>query len=252
VSASPVPFSLGPTPADRITVPARRKIPSVKRVSAVVVALFVTGLAIAGAASAGATLISPASGAVVTTAHPLFTWSLPANEQSSLIYLASNPATTPQGLFFDENVVDVGVFFQDERQWSPTTPLYAGQYWWLVRSNHRESFFDYISPASNFTIPVSLSFVSIAVRRYAFLDQAHVQVRWRANAQEPVVTARAYLGRRLIWSAREKETAFVGSIGTTFLSFRSRRVREGAKLLLRVSIAAQGASKTATARFRAP
>jgi hypothetical protein len=63
----------------------------------------VAGIA-TGAALAVATPVTPQPGAVVTTSHPLSTWTLPSNEQSSAIYIANNPAVTPEGRFYDENV----------------------------------------------------------------------------------------------------------------------------------------------------
>jgi hypothetical protein len=74
----------------------------------------VAGIA-TGAALAAATPVTPAPGAVVTTSHPLFTWTLPANEQSDALYIANKPDTTPEGKFYDENVVDLGVFSNNER-----------------------------------------------------------------------------------------------------------------------------------------
>ena len=89
-------------------------------------------LAIPGAAQAAATPISPAPNSAVTSVHPVFVWTQPANEQSQAIFIARNPSTTTDGKFFDENVVDVGLVDGGVRQWSPSSPLYAGSYWWLV------------------------------------------------------------------------------------------------------------------------
>jgi hypothetical protein len=52
---------------------------------------------LAGAALADATPVTPPPGAVVTTSHPLFSWTLPANEDSREIYIANSPARTPEG-----------------------------------------------------------------------------------------------------------------------------------------------------------
>jgi hypothetical protein len=91
------------------------------------VAAFVAAAGVLTAAAfAAATPVTPPPGAVVTTSHPVFMWTLPSNEQSDALYIAAKPDTTPGGKFYDENVVDAGFFFSNERQWSPTSPLYAG------------------------------------------------------------------------------------------------------------------------------
>jgi hypothetical protein len=207
---------------------------------------------VVGAASAVATPLTPAPGATVTTAHPLFQWSLPSNEDSQAIYLSSNPATTPEGRFHDENVVDVGLLNASDRQWSPTSPLYAGSYWWLVWSTDRDSFASLLSSPSAFTTPVSLRIVSVRVRRYTFLNQADVSVGSTGNVKEPVVAARAYRGRRLVWRAGTKGFGTIGSIASESLTFRARGLREGALLLLRVTVSSGKTGVMRTVRFRAP
>jgi hypothetical protein len=94
------------------------------RLAVVVVAAGV----VAATGLASATHVSPPPGAVVASSHPLFTWTLPPNERSQALYIANSPDRTPEGKFFDENVVDVGLFTNDEHQYSPTSPLSAGQY----------------------------------------------------------------------------------------------------------------------------
>lgn len=85
------------------------------------------GILTDGAALAAATLLTPAPGTVVTTSHPVFTWTLPTNEQSDALYIANKPDTTPEGKFYDENVVGAGFFFNNERQWSPTSAALRGR-----------------------------------------------------------------------------------------------------------------------------
>jgi hypothetical protein len=65
--------------------------------------------------------------------HPVFAWTVPPGEVASSVYIATRPDRTPQGEFYDENVVDTGfVCCSDVRQWAPTQPLFAGPYWWMV------------------------------------------------------------------------------------------------------------------------
>ena len=115
---------------------------------------------IAAQAMAVATPVSPASGATVSSAHPVFTWTVPANEESDGIYMATAPATTPEGRFHDENVVDLDAFLDNETSWSPTSPLAANTYWWLVGTPDRETFDSFFSSPISFTIPAEADIAS--------------------------------------------------------------------------------------------
>jgi hypothetical protein len=117
--------------------------------------LVAAGLVVA-TAIASATHVSPPPGAVISTSHPLFSWTLPSNERSEALYIANKPDRTPEGKFYDENVVDLGIFSNDQRQYSPTSPLYAGHYWWLVWSTDRNTYESFYSSPTDFTIPVAL------------------------------------------------------------------------------------------------
>ena len=50
-----------------------------------------------GAAYAAATPITPPPGAVVTTSHPVVTWTVPGNEQADDVFIANKPDVTPEG-----------------------------------------------------------------------------------------------------------------------------------------------------------
>jgi hypothetical protein len=189
---------------------------------------------VAGAAFAAATPVTPAPGAVVTTSHPVFTWTLPANERSDALYIADKPDRTPEGKFYDENVVDAGVFFNDERQRSPTSPLYAGAYWWLVWSHDPNTFQNYYSEPATFTIPASIALRSVSTHRYLFIHSLDLSVRWTANVNALTVKARLLRLGRIVWSRAESETNLIGSAGSTTLTWnRSRRIKQGTRLTLR-------------------
>lgn len=212
----------------------------------------VAGIA-TGAALAAATPVTPPPGAVVTTSHPLFTWTLPANEQSDVLYIANKPDTTPEGKFYDENVVDLGIFTNNERQWSPTTPLYAGAYWWLVWSHDASTFQSYYSAPSAFTVAPSLTLLPVKARRYLGLHWLYFTVRWRANLHGLTVKVKLIRRGKIVWGRTESETNFIESPGsTTFTWFRPRRIRQGARLTLRVSVLAAGANKSRVLVVRAP
>jgi hypothetical protein len=203
-----------------------------------------------------ATPISPAPGAVVRSAHPVFKWSLPPGERSDSIYIASKPDTTPEGKFYDENVVDSDFFFstEDPREWSPTSPLYAGRRWWIVGSRNDETYDTSFSTPREFTIAPTANIVSLGVRRYPFLRNLDFTVRWRSNARRPIVTASiSTLSGIRRWSARSVEYGSIGEVGSSHFSwYASRRVRKGSWVRFRATVRAQGASSTVTRKLRAP
>jgi hypothetical protein len=207
----------------------------------------------AAAALAAATPVTPAPGATVTTAHPDFTWTLPANEDSDAIYIANKPDVTPEGKFYDENVVDLDVVAANVREWSPASPLYAGSYWWNVWSNDRDTFASFYSVPSGFTIPVSLRLRGIKAKRYLFLHSLDVDVRWTANVQRPLVRVHLLRGHKVVWKAGERDFGSIGSVGSTsFTWYRPRRIKQGARLKLVASISSGGVSRTRTVVVRAP
>jgi hypothetical protein len=208
----------------------------------------------AGPAGGAATPLSPAPGAVVESSHPVFTWSVPPNEESDAIYIADSAETTVEGRFFDENVVDLDVFFGNETSWSPSTPLPAGTYWWTVRTHDRETFDSFYSAPVSFTIAARTRIQSIRIRRYTFIDNLDIRVRFTANTNEARVTVRLRQGSRTVWRETEiDEFVWIGKTSSAYFSWFSRgRVREGARLRLEVTVTAGGAKASATRTVRAP
>jgi hypothetical protein len=202
-----------------------------------------------------ATPTSPTPGAVVRSSHPVFKWTLPPGESSDSIYIARKPDTTPEGKFYDENVVesDFFRFSTDPREWSPTSPLYAGRRWWIVGSRN-DDFDIFFSTPSEFTIAPFAKIVSVGVRRYAFLRNLDFVVRWRSNARQPIITASiSTLSGIRRWSGRSVEYGSIGEVGSSQFSwYASRRVRKGSLVRFRATVRAQGASATVTRKLRAP
>jgi hypothetical protein len=188
---------------------------------------------------AAAQPLAPAPGAVVNSSHPLFTWSTPLNEQAQALYLASKPDTTPEGSFYSENVVDLGFFYpNDPHQWSPTSGLYAGRYWWLLESYDLTTYETYRSAPIDFTIPPVSSVVGLKTRSYHFLRLLSIEARWRSNLTKPVVHASlsTKTGRR-VWSARRREFNSLGSTGSaSFDWYVPRRVKAGTRLRLLITV----------------
>jgi len=192
---------------------------------------------VAGAALAATTPVTPSQGAIVTSSHPAFTWTSPSNEASDGIYIASKPDRTPKGKFFDENVVDADFFFNNEQQWSPSSPLYAGHYWWLVWSHDRDTFQSYYSAPIDFTLPVSLSVDSVKLHRYLSLHWLDVNVRWRTNVHGLTVRVSLLRRGRIIWARTKNESNLIGFPGSTGFTWqRPRRIKQGTSLTLRVGV----------------
>jgi hypothetical protein len=210
---------------------------------------------IAGVALATATPVTPSQGARVATSHPDFSWTMPANEQSDALYIADKPDTTPEGKFFDENVVDGGFFFNNEQQWSPSSPLYAGRYWWLVWSHDRDTFQSYYSAPLDFTIPVSLKLQSVKLHPYLSIHWLDINVRWRTNVHGLTVKVRLLRGGRIIWARTQNQTNLIGSQGSASFTWqRPLRIKQGTLLTLRAGIDARGSTAAAGLflRVRAP
>ena len=192
---------------------------------------------LAGVALADATPVTPPPGAVVTTSHPLFSWTLPANEESQAIYIANDPARTPEGQFLQDNTVGVASFFNDERQWSPTSPLYAGHYWWLVYSSDRGTPKAHFSKPTDFTIPALARDGGVKVHRHLSLHRLDVKVRWSTNVHRLTVKTSLLRHGRIIWARIKSVTNLIGSPGsTTFTWQRPRRIKQGTPLTLRAGV----------------
>lgn len=209
----------------------------------------------AGLARASATPVTPPPGAMVTTSNPLFTWTLPSNEQSDGVSVANKPDTTAEGKFYAENVVDGSAFASDERQWLPNYPLFAGTYWWLVLSHDRETSRSYYSAPAAFTIPPTLELRPLKAQRFLGLHQLYVVVHWKANVRHLTAHARLVRGGKIIWKRRQGHFSSISMPGTNeaiFSWYRPRQMKLGTRLTCRVWLFADGLQRARTIVVRAP
>lgn len=210
--------------------------------------------ALAAAAWGAASPVSPAPDAVV--AQPTFRWTLPANETSEAVYVAADPERTSEGGFVPRNIVASTLVAAAAREWTLDKELYAGRYWWLVRSFAEDTFETVFSAPTPFAVPVEADIARIEVRRLSRRigpDDLRVTVGWRTNAREASVTARLLRSGRLLWTARERGPSLVGTPRTTVLSWRKPpRIRQGTQLRLVVALGAGAATRSATRLVRAP
>jgi hypothetical protein len=217
-----------------------------------VLAALAGAMILAAAALAAATPVAPPPGATVTTSHPHFSWTLPANEQAQSIYIARKPDVTPEGRFYDQSIVALGVLAPGDREWTPTSPLYAGRYWWNLWSSNQDSFALFSVPAA-FTIPVSLRLLGAKLKRYPTPHVLEMKVRWSANVERPVIRLRLLRGQKIVWKASQTDTNVIGVPGSTDFSWkRPKRIKQGARLTLLASISSRGAKRTRALIVRAP
>jgi hypothetical protein len=209
----------------------------------------------AAATLAAATPVTPPPGATVATAHPHFTWTLPPNEQSEAIFIASKPDVAPEGKFYDENFVNGANVGADVREWSPppSRPLYAGRYWWNVSSTERDTLARHYSAPAEFTIPIALRLYSVTGKRYSYpRRRLWVDVIASANVKRPLLRARLLHGHRVIWKAAHKVFGAIIPGAYGFYWYPRRAVKQGTRLRLIVSISSGAVVRTRSLVVRAP
>jgi len=245
------PKPVGPQPAvEAVAEPADTTEMGRRRI---VVLIALAGATIsATAALATATPVTPAPGATVTSAHPHFTWTLPTGEWSQGLYIARKPDVTPEGRFYDQSIVQVGVVVAADREWTPSVPLYAGRYWWNVWSSSPVAQVIFSTPAG-FVIPVSLSLVGVKRKRYSSVHALDLDVRWTANVQRPLVRLRLMRGRKIVWKASTTAYNTIGVPGSTRFTWkRPTRLKPGTRLKLFASVSSSGVRRARTFVVRAP
>jgi hypothetical protein len=214
----------------------------------------IVGAGIAAAAAfAAATPLTPRPGATVTTAHPDFRWRLPLNEESVAIFIADKPDVTAEGKFYDQNFVDGADVLPGVGEWSPARPLYAGEYWWNVLSTDPSTHARLYSPPAEFTIPVALRMNRITAKRFSFpRRRLWIDVIGSANVERPLLRARLLNGRRIVWEAAHRVFGNVIPGAYDFYWYPQRRVKQGTRLTLIVSISSGGVVRTRSLVARAP
>jgi hypothetical protein len=159
---------------------------------------------------------------------------------------------TPEGRFYDQEIVQVGVVNAADREWTPSVPLYAGSYWWNVWSSNAASQVIFSTPAA-FVIPVSLWLVGVKSKRYSSVHALDFDVRWTANVSRPLVRLRLLRGRKIVWKASKTVYNTIGVQGSTRFSWkRPLRVKRGTRLKLLASISSNGGKRTRAFVVRAP
>jgi hypothetical protein len=223
------------------------------RRSTIFIATLASVAIFAAATLAAATPRTPPPGATVRTSHPDFTWTLPSNEESLTIYIADKPDVTPAGKFDYENFVDGANLLPVAREWSPSLPLYAGEYWWNVLSVDPSTATRSYNPPAEFTIPVMLRLDNLAAKRFSSpRRRLWVMVDATTNVKHPLIRVRLLHGRKIVWRVVRRAYTVTGPQAFSFYWYPQRRIDRGTRLRLIVSISAGGERRTHSLVVRAP
>jgi len=200
--------------------------------------------AIAATALATPAPVTPQPGAVIDPpASPVFTWTVPVDEQSDALFVADKPDTTTGGGFPERNVVRAHSFANGETTWSPSAPLYAGRYWWVVASHSSYTSQRYFSPPRDFRIGLTFEFDRSQVRRSLSQHWLRLTPHWQGNMRAVRVKASLLLRGRIIWTRSALRTNRIGSRGSiTFTWHRPASIRQGTVLHVREGLSVPGSS----------
>ena len=163
---------------DPFVPPAKRR--TVLRPTLLLVLLLVLVASADGAISP----LSPGPNSTIDDSTPTFVWSTPDGETAQTVYVASDPAVTPAGEFLSQNVVDLGVLSGTPTSYEPKQGLYAGRYWWSVRSVDA-AFMSLYSPPAAFTVREHIKLGRISFRRLKTFGSYEISVEWEANVKSP-------------------------------------------------------------------
>jgi len=211
------------------------------RIAALVGALGLT----AATALATATPLSPLPGAFIDPpAGPVFSWTVPANEQADAVYIADRPDTTTAGMFVEGNLIRAHSVMNGDTTWAPGAPLYAGRYWWLVSSHDRSTTEGSSSTPREFTIGLSFEFDRATVRRSLSQHWLRLTPHWKGNMHTVRFRISLLLRGRVIWASRGLRTnRVIGALnGVTVTWHRPRWVKQGTLLTLREGMSVPGSS----------
>jgi hypothetical protein len=216
--------------------------------------IVLAAVAVPAVALAVAKPVTPSRGALVGSTHPVFSWTLPSNERSDAIFVASRPKTTPAGRFPDANLVDASYFTRDGvLRYAPARQFYAGRYWWLVQSSDVTTYRVSYSAPVDFRIPARTSFLGVKFT-HRLPGRLSIDVHWTTNTRQLVVQGRVFLGKRRLFGGVERRALpSIGGVRHTFFAFTTPDfVKPGTLLRLEATVAGIGHAETAIRYFRAP
>lgn len=219
------------------------------RRAGILVAMAALALAVPSAALGTATPVAPPNGGSVgPNIHPTFQWSLPSNERSSLLSVASKPNFTPEGRFFTENEEVVKALDPGQTSYTAEQPIVAGRHWWMIRTYDANTFVERSSFPSMFTITPVLARPRLHITRYFFTRKLGIDVRIAGNVGSALVTAKAYKGHKRVGKTSQRAKFLDPTRSTT--RFLLMRIHGHRAHRLKVVVTVRSGSAKATRKKR--
>jgi hypothetical protein len=210
-------------------------------------AIAVCGLLAVPAAASAITAVSPINNAA-TGIHPVLTWTLAPGEAMGTVAIADNPTTTPDGEFFSEHQVDFGAPAETATRYAPTSPLFAGAYWWSAKA-YDVDFNAHRTPPAAFHIDAVLTAGKWGWTRYSSIRTLAFEARWKTNVHVSKITIRISRNGRTLWArSRSVETFTPMSESREFINWENRRVKRRSKIRVTITINLGGGKVSRSSR----
>jgi len=155
-------------------------------------------------AGAAAAPVYPASGQILKTTKPTFTWTIPQDENTLTASVASAPTIGPTGEFLIKNIIALDQLQAWSMKWVPQRPLFAGNYWWHVASRNPDlppPGFQW-SAVVPFRVAQTVSIRSLAVKSYPGSHSMMVTVKWNTSVRNMTLNERVLKDGRQVFSKR--------------------------------------------------
>jgi len=192
----------------------------------------------------------------MTTTHPVFTWSLPGDEQGLSISIARSPKINPDtNDFMPGELAQTALLVAGASNWKATQPLPAAKYYWHIASTSGRGQPREFSKTSSFVIRPLIAKPSLAVKTYAGQRMFYVATSWTANIRTVDFSATLFAGSKRLGTRELTTDNFLIDGKKTDIStwIVPPTVKKGARLRLVVRLSGEGGAKaTATKSLRAP
>lgn len=216
----------------------------------------VLATAVVSTAQATARLVTPGAGSSMTTTHPEFSWSLPADQRPLSISIARSPKINPDTAdFMPGELAQTSILKEGVSKWTPIQPLPAAKYYWHVASTAGQGQPREFSQTSSFVIRPFITKPSFTVKTYAGQHMFFVTTSWTANMRKVDLVAALFAGsRKLAERKLATDNVLIDGKKTDISTWIvPSTVKKGARLRLVVKLSGEGGARaSATKPLRAP